>query len=229
MLVPFIRTLIIYFSIVLAVRLMGKRQVGEMQPAELVITILISAVASVPMQDIDVPLFHGLVPIFTLIAAEVLISAVSMKAMPFRKLLTGSPVPVIRDGVIDQQAAKKLRLSTDDILEDLRLKDIFDLRSVKFAQVETNGQLSVMLSDKSQPVTAKMMALNPAPSEPFFILVADGTLIKENLSLVEKTEKWLQSVISANGAESYKQVFLLCADKNGNTIFAGKDKVCGEE
>ena len=229
MLVPFLRTLFIYFAIVFAVRLMGKRQVGEMQPSELVITILISAVASVPMQDIDVPLFHGLVPIFTLIGAEVLISAFSMKALPFRKLLTGSPVPVIRDGVIDQQAAKKLRLSTDDIMEDLRLKDVFDLRTVKLAIVETNGQLSIMLSDKSQPVTAKMMSLNPSPSEPFFVLVTDGKLVKENLSLVEKTEKWLQSVMSANGAESYKQIFLLCADKNGNTIFAGKDKVCGGE
>ena len=102
MLVPFFRTMILYVAIILAVRLMGKRQVGEMQPAELVITILVSAVASVPMQDLDIPLAHGLIPVFTLIAAEVLVSALSMKWLGLRRLLSGKPVPVIREGSIDQ-------------------------------------------------------------------------------------------------------------------------------
>ena len=111
MLIPFFRTLILYLCIILAVRLMGKRQVGEMQPAELVITILVSAVAAVPMQDLDIPLSHGLVPVFTLIAAEVLISVLTLKCVPLRKLLSGQPVPVIRDGTIDQRAMEQLRLS----------------------------------------------------------------------------------------------------------------------
>ena len=152
MLIPFARTLILYLAIILALRLMGKRQVGEMQPSELVVTILVSAVASVPMQDIDIPLSHGLVPVLTLIAAEVLISALTLKNSRLRQLLAGKPVPVICGGKLEQSALKKLRLSTDDLLEDLRLNGIFDLRQVQFAQLETNGQLSVLLRSGDAPL-----------------------------------------------------------------------------
>lgn len=159
MLIPFLRTVILYLAIIVAVRLMGKRQVGEMQPAELVITILVSAVASVPMQDLDIPLAHGLVPVFTLIAAEVLVSALTLKCIPLRRLLSGKPVPVIRNGCIVQSALRKLRLSVDDLLEDLRLNGVFDLRQVAFAQIETNGQLSVLLQGAETPATAGQLGV----------------------------------------------------------------------
>ena len=214
MLIPFFRTLILYLCIILAVRLMGKRQVGEMQPAELVVTILVSAVASVPMQELDIPLAHGLVPVFTLIAAEVLVSALTLKWVPLRRLLEGRPVPVVRGGVVDQAAMKKLRLSLDDLLEDLRLAGVFDLRQVQFAQVETNGQLSVLEREVS--------------AGPFYVLIADGTRDEMALSALGRDSRWLNSVIKANGAAGEKSVFLFCADRQGNTIFLKKEgKGCG--
>lgn len=209
MLIPFFRTLILYLCIILAVRLMGKRQVGEMQPAELVITILVSAVAAVPMQDLDIPLSHGLVPVFTLIAAEVLISVLTLKCVPLRKLLSGQPVPVIRDGAIDQRAMEQLRLSLDDLMEDLRLEGVFDLRQVVFAQMETNGKLSVLQKDGG--------------CGPFFTLVADGVFDEQALSRLGKSRGWMESVLHANGAKDPEGVFLFCADRAGNMIVLKKE------
>ena len=223
MLVPFFRTVILYVATILAVRLMGKRQVGEMQPAELVITILVSAVASVPMQDLDIPLAHGLIPVFTLIAAEVLVSALSMKWPGLRRLLSGKPVPVIREGSIDQQALRKLRLSTDDLLEDLRLNGVFDLRQVAFGQIETNGQLSVLLQAADAPVTPRQMGLAPARSGPFYVLISDGKTDLQALEQLGRSEKWLNSILRANGASDGKNVFLFCADQQGNQIFLRKE------
>lgn len=209
MLIPFFRTLILYFCIVVAVRLMGKRQVGEMQPGELVITILVSAVASVPMQDMDIPLAHGLVPVFTLIAAEVLVSALTLKWVPLRRLLSGKPVAVIRDGRVDRKALKSLRMSLDDLLEDLRMEGVFDLRQVAFAQVETNGRLSVLRTDGG-----------PGP---FYLLVADGRPDEKALAQLGKTPDWLEKVLRAHGAHRSGEVFLFCADRAGNMIFLRKE------
>ncbi|MBR5536278.1 MAG: DUF421 domain-containing protein [Clostridia bacterium] len=208
MLIPFFRTLILYFCIIVAVRLMGKRQVGEMQPGELVVTILVSAVASVPMQDMDIPLAHGLVPVFTLIAAEVLVSALSLKWEPLRRLLSGRPVAVVREGKVDREALKSLRMSLDDLLEDLRLAGVFDLRKVAFAQVETNGRLSVLPTDGG-----------PGP---FYLLVADGRPDPKALARLGKTADWLGSVLRAYGAADCREVFLFCADRAGNMIFLRK-------
>ena len=210
MLIPFFRTLILYFCIILAVRLMGKRQVGEMQPGELVITILVSAVASVPMQDMDIPLAHGLVPVFTLIAAEVLISALTLKWVPLRRALSGKPVEVIRDGKVDRKALCSLRMNLDDLMEDLRLEGVFDLRQVAFAQVETNGRLSVLLR-------------NEGPG-PFYLLVADGSPDLTVLARLGKTADWLEKVLRSYGVSDCKEVFLFCADQAGNMIFLRKEE-----
>ncbi len=222
MLVPFIRTLILYFVIIIAVRLMGKRQVGEMQPTELVVTILVSAVVSVPMQDIDIPLTHGIVPVMTLIAAEVLISAASLRNRTFRQLLTGRPVPVIINGRIDQQAMQKLRMSLDDLCEDLRLAGVFDLRQVAFAQVETNGKMSVLQNTIDLPLTAKQAGLKPEAEQPFFTVIADGILCPEGLEQTGKTKDWLEKVVEASGAHSHQEVFLLCTNQRGDIVCARK-------
>lgn len=224
MLIPFARTLILYLAIVLALRLMGKRQVGEMQPGELVVTILVSAVASVPMQDMDIPLSHGLVPVLTLIAAEVLISALTLKNSRLRLLLSGKPVPVVQNGVPDQKALKKLRLSTDDLLEDLRLGGVFDLRQVAFAQLETNGKLSILLRSEDAPATPSQLGIRVQQETPFLTVISDGVLRQEALHQLGKSQSWLKKLLRANGAESAGQVFLLCADQSGNFIFVKKEK-----
>ena len=222
MLIPLIRTIILYLLIIVAIRFMGKRQVGEMQPAELVITILVSAVASVPMQDVSIPLAHGVVPIVALIAAEVVLSTLSLRWGGLRRLLSGNPVTVIEDGVLDQQALGRLRMSIDDILEDLRLKGVFDLRQVRWAQIETNGQLSVLLESASSPPTARLLGLSPDAAEPFHILIADGRFSPESLRSLGRTEAWMDSMLRAKGAKSRGAVFLLAAQKSGGIIFSAR-------
>ena len=220
MLIPFIRTIILYLLIIVAIRFMGKRQVGEMQPAELVITILISAVASVPMQDISIPMAHGVVPILALIAAEVVISTLSLRWGGLRRALSGNPITVIEGGVLDQKALKRLRMSIDDVLEDLRLKGVFDLRQVRWAQIETNGQLSVLLESASSPPTAKLLGLKPEAAEPFHILIADGRFSPDSLRSLGRSEAWMDSILAANGAKGRGAAFLLAAQQSGGIIFA---------
>jgi len=228
MLVPFFRTLLLYVAIIVAVRLMGKRQVGEMQPSELVITILVSAVASVPMQDLDIPLAHGLVPVFTLIAAEVLVSALTLKWVGLRRLLSGKPVSVIQQGKINQEALRKLRLSLDDLLEDLRLNGVFDLRQVAFAQIETNGQLSVLLQAAETPVTARQMGLHASQTGPFYVLISDGKPDLQALKQLGRSTKWLQKILLSKGVHDVREVFLLCADPQENLVYLRKEDIsCG--
>ena len=222
MLVPLIRTLILYFVIIAAIRLMGKRQVGEMQPTELVITILVSAVVSVPMQDIDIPLTHGIVPVMTLISAEVLISAISLRSRRFRLLMSGRPVPVIINGRIDQQAMRKLRMNLDDLCEDLRLAGVFDIRQVAFAQVETNGKLSVLQNTLDQPVSVRQAGLHPAEEQPFFMLIEDGVLCPEGLEQAGKSQAWLDKIVKASGVENIREIFLLSVNQRGDVICARK-------
>ena len=222
MLIPFARTLILYLAIILALRLMGKRQVGEMQPSELVVTILVSAVASVPMQDIDIPLSHGLVPVLTLIAAEVLISALTLKSSRLRQLLSGKPVPVICSGRLDQNALKKLRLSTDDLLEDLRLNGSVDLR--QFAQLETNGQLSVLLRSGDAPATPSQLGQKVSQALPMHTLVADGALREDSLRQLGQSRDWLERILKAGGIRTLAEVFLFCADENGDHFLIKKER-----
>lgn len=223
MLIPFVRTLILYFTVITAVRLMGKRQVGEMQPDELVITILISAVISVPMQDIDIPLLHGVVPVLTLIAAEVLISTLLLRCPRLRRLLSGRPVPVVRKGVIDQKALRELRFSVDDLLEELRLAGLFDLREVCFAQVETNGRLSVLPESDCAPATPKQHGLTVSPASVPALIIADGEVRENALRQIGMDRAALETILRARGLKSPDQVFLLCADPGGDILLLRKE------
>ena len=220
MLIPLIRTLILYFFIVFSMRFMGKRQVGEMQPAELVITILISAVASVPMQDIELPLVHGIIPIITLVSAEVIMSSLSLKYPRLRTMISGRPITIIRNGNIDQKAMQSLRITIDDLMEDLRLKDVYDLRTVKLAQMETNGRL---VDSKHLPPTAADMGISAADSSPFRVIISDGKLVDKSYADKPNKHKWLQKTINAKGAKTVNEVFLLAYDEQSSVIFAKKE------
>ena len=224
MLIPLFRTLILYLAIITAVRMMGKRQVGEMQPTELVITILVSAVASVPMQDLDIPLAHGLIPVFTLIAAEVLVSALTLKWTFLRHLLSGRPVPVIQNGIICQSSLRELRLSVEDLLEDLRLNGVFDLRQVAFAQIETNGQLSVLLKGQGSPAASDQMGVSRSETGPFYVLIADGKTDANGMKAAGFTQKTLDRLLQKQGVQQKAQVFLLCTDPAGNLIYLPKEE-----
>ena len=164
--IVFIRAILLYLLIIFCLRLMGKRQLGELQPSELVITILISNIASLPIEDNSIPMIMGVVPIVVLVGFELIISGISLHSRRFRTLVSGKPVVLIQNGQIDQSAMKQLRFSIDDLMETLRGKSVFDLRDVQYAIVETTGQVNILQKYKAQTVTARMLDLKGSDADP---------------------------------------------------------------
>lgn len=221
--IPFIRTIILYIIVIFAIRLMGKRQVGEMQPTELVITILVSAVASVPMQNLDIPLLYGIVPVLTLISAEIFMSFLSLKIPRFRQILTGKPVLLISNGHINQKALKQTRLSVEDLQEALRLKDVFDISNIRLAQIETNGQLSILLKDKYQPLSADSVGIKVKASDIFYTVIADGFLNEDSLKNIGADMNWLKKQLSNNHID-IKEVFLMLSSNTLQPLIIKKEQ-----
>ncbi len=210
----FIRTVLLYILIVFSLRIMGKRQLGELQPSDLVVTILISNIATLPIEDVNIPLISGVIPILTFVALEVLISVISLKWDGARKLVSGSPKIIIQNGVINQKELKKLRFSIDDLMEQLRSKDVFDIADVDFAIVETTGQVSIYKKFAKQNVTAQMLSVTPSKQDLSFpyILIKDGKINYEGLVLLNLEKKWLENVLK-NEKIQVQDVFLFTADR----------------
>ncbi len=223
MIISLVRTLILYGLIVLFMRLMGKRQLGQLEPSELVVSIMISDLAAVPMQNPGIPLIAGVVPIVTLYCAEMILSILCKKSMSIRKLLCGHPSIIILDGVINQDELKRLRISVTELLEELRLKDVFDISEVSCGYLETNGQLSVLLKPNARNVTVGDMNIpteNKATN--YITVIACGKLIKENLYACGRDEKWLEKRLKKEKVRSYRDVFLLIVDDVGNSVLIPK-------
>lgn len=179
MTIAFVRAIIIYICVILAVRVMGKRQIGELKPHELVVTVLVSQIATIPMEDNSMPLINSLIPLMTLVALELFVSVLSMKSLGFRNLMEGRPIFIIRDGKIDQKQMKRLRFTVDDLVDSLREKNIFDINDVDYAVIETNGTVSVLPKKEKQPVTPQDMKLKvPGQGMPV-VIVIDGKPITE--------------------------------------------------
>ncbi len=222
MLTSFFRTLILLFFVVAALRLMGKRQIGELQPGELVVTILLSQIAATPMQDNDIPFMNTAVCLLTLTGVEVLLSVLSMKSLRVRRLIDGRSVPLVREGKIDQRAMKRLRLTVDDLLEGLRQKNVFDLSQVHTVIAETNGSFSVLLKAGAQPAAAGLLRKNPP--EPGFpqVLAADGRLNPAGIAAAGLKEGDVLALLKEKKAAP-ENAFLLTADAAGNVYFVPKE------
>lgn len=177
--IAFIRAIIIYIAVILAVRVMGKRQIGELKPHELVITVLVSQIATIPMEDNSMPLINTLIPLMTLVALELFVSVLSMKSLGFRNLMQGKPIFIIRDGRIDQKQMKRLRFTVDDLVDALREKDVFDINDVDYAVIETNGTISVLQKKEEQPVTRKDLSIKTRDDGMPVVIVIDGKPITE--------------------------------------------------
>ena len=219
-----IKTIFIYIFITLALRIMGKRQLGELQPAELVITILISNIATLSLEDINIPLLNSIIPIFTLVFCEVVVSVAVLKNNGLRKIISGNPCIIIRDGNIDQSELKDLRWSIDDLMEQLRAKGYFTIADIDLAIVETSGMLSVFPKFASRPVSAAMLNLpvkNQLDSPPQ-IIISDGTLVKDALRYCGVTENWLTKLLQKEGCPQ-NQVFLLLCDRKLNYTLVRKE------
>lgn len=218
MFISFIRTLLLYTALILVVRLMGKRQIGEMEPAEFVVTMLLANLAAVPMQDNAIPLLSGLVPILTVLGMELILAVLTMKSIPLRAFFCGKPSILIANGCIDQPALRSSRICLDELIEKLREKNVFDLNTVKYAILETDGQLSVMLNAKDAPASAKDAGIQATQTSLPYTIVSDGRLLSTNLALSGYDEKWLARQLEQHGCRR-KDVFLLTVDAAGKTVF----------
>lgn len=214
MLISLLRTLILYVVVTAAVRLMGKRQVGELQSSELVITMLISELAAIPMQETGIPLLSGIVPILTLVVCEILVSVLMMKCRWFRRLICGSPVVLIRSGRLDQKQMSRLRYTVEDLSEALRLQGVFDPQTVDVALIETNGQLSVLKNASAEPPDAKTLGI-AAKTEFWAVVVDDGSFCAQSARLVGCSREWIEGVLKKENCP-LNEVFLLTADTEKN-------------
>lgn len=223
MIISFLRALIIYFIIIVSLRFMGKRQIGELQPTELVVTILISEVAAIPLDDTDSPLLSALIPVLVVICLEIIISGISLQSVKFRRLFTGKPILVINNGEIDQKALKNTRISVSDLLDYLRLKGFFDIQEVKFAIVEMNGQISVMPKESSAPLTRADMKISAQSKEIPYTVISDGEIIEGHFEDVGISEKDIKKQLKKEKL-SLKEVMLMTCDKNKNYYTVKRDE-----
>ncbi len=220
--VTLIRATVLYLIIIFLMRLMGKRQIGELQPSELVITILLSEIASIPMQDNRVPILHSVVALLALVAYEIFSSALSLKSNRLRALIQGHPVIVIRDGEIDMKALGKLRMTVNDLISLLRQKDVFDISQVSYAVFETNGKISVLLKPENRNSSVKDLGLFPEDSGMPFAVVCDGKLIEETLAESGfETDKINKLILSSR--VPIEKIMILTVDKNGISYIAEKE------
>ena len=223
MTISFIRTLLLYIVIIVAVRLMGKRQISELQTSELVVTLLISDIAAIPMQDTGQPLVSGFIPIAVLVMCEILVSGLMLKSTKFRKLICGRPIIVINDGKVDQKEMRRLRMSTEDLSEQLRQKNVFSLEDVAYAIVETNGKMSIIKkTDKEQP-TAGMLGVALPDTGLETVVISDGVISDFSLQLCNKSREWLEGVLRGKNI-STDQIFIMTANRKGDFNIIKKDE-----
>ena len=214
MFVSLIRSVILYAVVIFAVRVMGKRQIKEMQASEIVVTLMISNIAAMPMQEVGISIFTGIIPIITLVVTEMGMSYLMLKNRSFRELISGMPVVVIEKGQINQAAMRSLRLSNEDLFEELRKKDIFDPGTVEYAMVETDGVLSVLLKSGDLPLTASQAGKDDGKDGLNVLIVSDGEIETEAAKTVGwSTQKIKRTLRSQN--ITLGDVFIMYGDTEG--------------
>ena len=218
-----LRTVIIYFTLLLLMRLLGKRQMGELELSELVVSILVADVASVPLQNPDLPLTYGLFPTLELFALEFLMSWLTMRSVRLRMLFCGKPCFLIVRGKIMQRAMRKNRLTVDELSEELRSRDVTDISSVQYAVLETDGTLNIILYPSERPVTLRDLQLAAEDDGYATVLIADGALMERNLRLCGKDRAWLKKELTRRGCGSVRQVYAMIYYESGKIYFAEKD------
>lgn len=224
MLTAFARTVILYFLIMIGLRLMGKRQIGELEPGELVLTMMISDLATVPMQDFGIPLLAGVIPILTLLALSMLLSQLSLSSLRFRRLACGTPSVLIRDGELQQEAMRENRYTLDELLEELRGQGATRVEDVKYAVLENSGHLSILPWTRCQPPTAQQLRLEVEEDTTLpVVLINDGRLLRRNLAAQGLDEAWLREALRQEGLSSPREAFLLTLDETGRVSCVKKE------
>ena len=215
MLVVFYRAVILYIMVIIAVRLMGKRQLGELQPSELVVTLMLSNIATMPVEDINLPMLMGIVPVFTLVCLDVFTSHLCMKSRKLRKVMSGSPKIIISDGKIDKKTMQDLRLTVDDLFASLRSASVFDINEVQLAVVETTGKISVFKKQSKQPPELVFFDSSAEDYDPPQIIIDDGEIATGALEFLEFDKSWLENILARENVKA-EDVFIMTSDKKGN-------------
>lgn len=219
-----IRTVILYLIVTVAIRLMGKRQIGDMQPNELVVTLLISEIAAIPLQDMNQPVLSGIVAIFMLVVLEIIFSVFAMKSFFVRKLMNGKSVVIIKNGVIDQQAMRDVRMTVLDLVELLRSQNVFNVSDVAFAVLEVNGDLSVLLKSEAQTPTVGDLSIKRADEGLPLPVVSDGKVVNESLDALRVNYEDVIKKLKKNDLTPEK-VFLMTLDRYDNFTIIKKENV----
>ena len=223
MILSYVRTAILYLVLVLSVRLMGKRQIGQMEASEFVVTMLVANLASIPMQDGAIPLYSGLVPILIVLGLELVLSGLLLRSMKLRKLFCGKPVILIDNGTVLQDNLRRTRVTLDELSGHLRQKDVLDIRTVQFAILETDGTLSVFPYPKHCPASAKDAGIKVGRQYLPITLIQDGFLCEDNFKKTGKSNQWLQQELQKHNAD-LKSTFLLTLDEGGSVVWLGKEE-----
>ena len=222
MLISYMRTLLLYLVLLAAVRLLGKRQIGQMEASEFVVAMLVADLAAIPMQDVSIPLHAGLVPILTVLGAELILASLCLRSIRLRKLLCGKPVILIENGRILQKNMKRTQVTLDELTGHLREKDILDVRTVQYAILETNGNLSVFPYPSEAPPSAKELNIHPKERYLPVTVISDGHLLRENLALTGRDEGWMRQILG-NYRATVAGTWLLTVDRAGNVLWLGKE------
>ena len=222
MFLSYFRTVVLYLALILVIRLMGKRQIGQMEPTEFVVTMLVANLASIPMEDGGVPLLSGLLPMLVVLGMELALAGLSMKSLWVRKLLCGKPVILIENGKILQDNLRKTRVTMGELTGHLREKDVLDLGAVQYAILETNGNLSVFPYPGERPATAREAGVQTQDQYLPLTVISDGVVMRQNLKKAGKNEAWLEKQLKKQKA-SLQDTWLLTVDGGGSVQFYRKE------
>ena len=223
MLINFVRAIIIYLIVLIVMRLMGKREIGQLQPFELAISIMIADLASIPMTDPGVPIFNGIVPILGLLAMHLVITVINIKSVNIRKITCGKPTVLVYRGKIDEEALKRERFTISELQERLRVKDVFNLGDVEFAILETNGEISVIQKPNKRNSIPEDFGIMPEYEGMPYDLIVDGKIMSENLNKIGKDEKWLYKQV-VKFKTTPENVLIATMDGKGNFFCQEKEK-----
>ena len=223
MILSYVRTIILYTALILAIRLMGKRQIGQMEPSEFVVAMLVADLASIPMQNNGIPLINGLMPILIVMGLELILSHLSLKSVRLRKLLCGKPVILIDNGKVIQENLHRTQVTLDELSGHLREKNVLDIQTVQFAILETNGSLSVFPYPAEQPATARDAGVKASKQYLPITVVSDGILLTDNLKKAKKDGAWLHRVLRERNA-TLEGTWLLTVDEVGHLYYIPKER-----
>lgn len=214
----FIRTAIVYLVVLFLMRIMGKREVGQLSLFDLVVAIMIAELAAIPLSDNKISLLHGIVPISALVLFEIILSYLTLKSLTARKIIEGTPSIIVEKGRLLEEEMRRLRYNIDDMISQMREQGVYNLEDIEYAILETDGKLSLILKASKRPVTPEDLGLQPAYEGLPIPLISDGKLLKENLALAEKSREWLEQNLRTQHNCSIADVLYATLDTKGKLL-----------